>query len=311
MRIMAFFAALSLMLSVGVSKGSHNASDETDAPSKIALQHSRCDRNMFQKHFYQLAKKLSPVTDKVTVHQYEVMYGMFLVPLRFAAHRPKIMEIGLGCDMRYGPGASVQVWKSLLPKAELWEAEYDKACVDKSRKAGSLDGINTVTGDQGKISTLEVWKKEIGDDFDVIIDDGGHKQSQIDRSFDALWSLVKPGGVYVVEDLQESRSGRYDDTHGEEVFVDKVKDWMEQILTRSSTRPAYKVKFPIPEDISFIFCQLEACVIGKHNSEKEWGVPGHVGHDILLRVRRYLRGEQVPVNATTPKVSPEKEAGKI
>jgi hypothetical protein len=263
----------------------------------------RCDRNAFEKHFYHFAKKLTPVTDKVTTHQYEVMYGIFLVPLRFAAHRPKIMEIGLGCDgptfARDGPGASVKVWQSLLPQAELWEAEYDKSCVAKARQAGLLQGINTVTGDQGDLSTLRAWKKEMGGDFDVIIDDGGHKQTQIGRSFDALWPLVKRGGVYVVEDLQVARTLEYDDTNGHEVFVDKIKDWTEQLLSwnpgleseapyrMNQSTHKVNVKFPIPEDVSFIFCQLEACVIGKHNSEKGRGVPDHVGHDFRLRARRY------------------------
>ena len=246
----------------------------------------RCDRNAFEKHFYHFAKKLTPVTDKVTTHQYEIMYGIFLFPLRFAAHRPKILEIGLGCDMNYGPGASAKVWQSLLPQAELWEAEYDKACVDKARKEGLLEGIKTVTGDQGDLSTLNAWKNEMGGDFDVIIDDGGHKQSQIGRSFDALWPLVQPGGVYVVEDLQVARRSAYEDTKGQEIFVDKIKDWTEQLLVERNGRSANKIKFPIPTDISFIFCQLEACVIGKHASSEGKGIPSQVGHDFHLRARR-------------------------
>ena len=257
-----------------------------------------CDRNRFEKQFYHLAKKFTPVTDKVTTHQYEIMYGIFLFPLRFAAHRPKILEIGLGCDMNYGPGASAKVWQSLLPQAELWEAEYDEACVDKARKEGLLEGINTVTGDQGNLSTLNAWKNEMGGDFDVIIDDGGHKQTQIGRSFDALWPLVKRGGVYVVEDLQVARTLEYDDTNGHEVFVDKIKDWTEQLLSWnpgleseapwSMNQSTHKVnvKFPIPEDVSFIFCQLEACVIGKHASSEGKGIPSRVGHDFHLRARR-------------------------
>ena len=34
----------------------------------------------------------------------------------------EMLEIGLGCDMDYGPGASVSLWKDLFPAAELWEA---------------------------------------------------------------------------------------------------------------------------------------------------------------------------------------------
>ena len=96
---------------------------------------------MFERAFYHLAKSLTPTSDKVTDHSYETMYGTFLYPLKFAAHTPRMLEIGLGCNMDYGPGASVQIWRQLLPHAELWEAEYDAACVEKARAKGQLEGI--------------------------------------------------------------------------------------------------------------------------------------------------------------------------
>ena len=68
----------------------------------------RCDRNVFERQFYDLAKGLEPTSDKVTAHSYETMYGTFVYPLKFAAHPPRILEIGLGCNMDYGPGASVK-----------------------------------------------------------------------------------------------------------------------------------------------------------------------------------------------------------
>ena len=43
----------------------------------------------------------------------------------------KMLEIGLGCDMGYGPGASVAVFKKLFPTAELWEAEFSALAVLK------------------------------------------------------------------------------------------------------------------------------------------------------------------------------------
>lgn len=79
----------------------------------------------------------------------------------------KFLEIGLGCDMSNGPGASVNVWKKLFPQAELWEAEFNAACVEKSKAEGKLDGIKTLTGDQMNISTLDRWIEESGGaDFD-------------------------------------------------------------------------------------------------------------------------------------------------
>ena len=36
----------------------------------------RCDRNVFEREFYLLAKGLEPTSDKVTAHSYETMYGL-------------------------------------------------------------------------------------------------------------------------------------------------------------------------------------------------------------------------------------------
>lgn len=45
----------------------------------------------------------------------------------------------------------------MLPNAELYEAESDKACVKQNRD--KLGGINVVVGDQGDPATLEKWKR--------------------------------------------------------------------------------------------------------------------------------------------------------
>jgi hypothetical protein len=56
----------------------------------------------------------------ITTHTYQIMFGRFLLPYYHLNQSMKFLEIGLGCDTKYGPGASVAVWKKLLPpKAEL------------------------------------------------------------------------------------------------------------------------------------------------------------------------------------------------
>ena len=118
-----------------------------------------------------------------------------------------MLEIGLGCDMDYGPGASVALYKKLFPKAELWEAEFDAACVKNGIEKGMLDGIKTLTGDQGDPAVLDQWIQQSGGDFDVIIDDGGHTNCMIWTSFKKLWPpTVKPGGLYFIEDMQFAKN---------------------------------------------------------------------------------------------------------
>lgn len=222
--------------------------------------------------------KLNPVSDKFTDHTYQTMYGIFLMPWRTSKKGPKLLEIGLGCDMGYGPGASVQAWQTILPTLELWEAEYNAACVEKSRQDGTLsDNVHTVTGDQGNAEVVDQWVKKSGGGYDIVIDDGGHKNSQIKTSFDHLWPHVNPGGLYFLEDLQVGRNKEFEDTNQQAVMSDILQAWTEQLLISSPQwgRPKKKIaeKFPLPKDVDFIFCQHEACVVGKTKQDfpgKEW-----------------------------------------
>ena len=83
--------------------------------------------------FLNTAKSMNSVTDKVTTHRYQIMYGRFLLPYYEQNPTMKMLEIGLGCTMNYGPGASTAIWKKLFPKADLWEAEFNVNCVKKHK----------------------------------------------------------------------------------------------------------------------------------------------------------------------------------
>lgn len=230
---------------------------------------------------YDLAMSLHPTTDKMSQHSYEIMYGMFLSSLR--GRRVKLLEIGLGCDMNYGPGASVNLWQHYLPNLELWEAEFNAACVARHQN-DSLRGVHTLTGDQGDAITLDKWIRASTQNglFDVIIDDGGHSNSQIKTSFDKLWPYLELGGFYFLEDLQVGRWKIYDETKGRAVMADVLKDWIEQLLImpnvhqNASTQTIRRSwRHPIPPDVAFVACQLEACVVAKHSSHVGVSRPGH------------------------------------
>lgn len=133
--------------------------------------------------FYKIAKKQQVVSDKFTRHAYQEIYGRFLMPLiRRKKHlKEKIyfMEIGFGCRMHYGPGASALLWKELFdPTDVLWFAEGNKPCVEAAAAEGKLDGFHVVVGDQANKTTVREWVRIINTTLDVIIDDGGHHANQ-------------------------------------------------------------------------------------------------------------------------------------
>jgi hypothetical protein len=207
--------------------------------------------------YRKMAESLTPITDKVTTHTYQIMYGKFLLPYYHQFPTMKMLEIGLGCDMIYGPGASVAIYKKLFPKAELWEAEFDAACVKNGIEKGMLDGIKTLTGDQGNPIVLDQWIEESGGNFDVIIDDGGHTNCQIWTSFMKLWPTLKAGGLYFIEDMQVGKGSWYRKSssfcNGNTAVSENLKDIVDDLIYDLKRKGGVK----------FIYCQSEACVLGK------------------------------------------------
>jgi hypothetical protein len=228
-----------------------------------------------EEEFRALALGLKPTTDKVTKHGYETMYAYFLGPMR--NELVKMLEIGLGCNMVYGAGASLKLWTNYLPHAQIWFAEYDEKCVEKSKGKGLLRDVNIVTGDQGIEKTVRRWAKETGGSFNVIIDDGGHFNKQITTSFYVLWDSLLPGGYYFIEDLEAGRSKSFEDSGGQGIVADIIYAWIDQLLITPGERASLVTSkdertdsmirqvetHPLPKKVKFIMCQQHACVIAK------------------------------------------------
>jgi hypothetical protein len=121
-----------------------------------------------------------------------------------------------------------------------------------------LRGTNLLTGDQGNDNVLDEWIKTSGGNFDVVVDDGGHQNCQIWNSFQKLWPTIKPGGLYFIEDVQVARdvtAMQYEtDTCKKELVVPgNLKQIFDELIYDTSRK----------SDIKFLFCQSEACVLGK------------------------------------------------
>jgi len=80
--------------------------------------------------------------------------------------------------------------------------EFDEECAlawkNKTQQA------TIFTGDQADPDFLDLFLRQTGGNFDIIIDDGGHTMEQQRVSLDVLWGSVVPGGIYFIEDLATS-----------------------------------------------------------------------------------------------------------
>jgi hypothetical protein len=115
----------------------------------------------------------------------------------------KLLEIGVY------DGSSINLWKEYFSKASLTAIDIDPRCL-----IHNSDRINIEIGDQ----TNEIFLRSISEKhgpFDIIIDDGGHSNKQQITSFETLFPLLNPFGLYIIEDLHCSyiKNSQWDDYH--------------------------------------------------------------------------------------------------
>nr|Q83WF2.1 RecName: Full=Mycinamicin VI 2''-O-methyltransferase; AltName: Full=Mycinamicin biosynthesis protein E [Micromonospora griseorubida]BAC57026.1 methyltransferase [Micromonospora griseorubida] len=107
----------------------------------------------------------------------------------------RVLEIGVGGykHPEWG-GGSLRMWKSFFPRGQIYGLDImDKSHVDELR-------IRTIQGDQNDAEFLDRIARRYGP-FDIVIDDGSHINAHVRTSFAALFPHVRPGGLYVIEDM--------------------------------------------------------------------------------------------------------------
>ena len=109
----------------------------------------------------------------------------------------RLLEIGVK------DGASLRMWKEYFPNAEIWGLDVDKKCMRYQENR-----IRIIIGNQGDKWFLgQISSGSVKDD--IIIDDGSHKVSDQWLSFRYLFKTLRPGGLYVIEDLHTSYWPRF------------------------------------------------------------------------------------------------------
>ena len=98
-------------------------------------------------------------------------------------------------------GGDLQIWHKYFTNLNKMYA------VDINENCKSLEKIlpNTTIfiGDQGDETFLKTLVDNV-DDFDILLDDGGHQFHQQINSFKFLFKKLKDGGLYLIEDVHTS-----------------------------------------------------------------------------------------------------------
>lgn len=133
-------------------------------------------------------------TDKWGSHWYTTHYQRFFQPLRHKYLH--ILEIGVGGYNDYNSGAeSLRMWKAYFRNSRIIGIDI----CDKTHF--SEDRIDIRQCDQTDSQSLRQLSSEYGG-FDIIIDDGSHLNEHVIKTFHVLFPLLRPDGIYVVEDTQ-------------------------------------------------------------------------------------------------------------
>jgi hypothetical protein len=136
----------------------------------------------------------NPNTDKIRHHGYHRFYGWFLSELR--GRHVELLEVGLN---HLG---SVSLWKDYFNNGVSING------IDIDEKTSDLSDVYCHKVDQGNESELTVFSERMVGRFDVIIDDGSHVPTHQLMTLRILWPTLKPGGVYIIEDIETSYWGK-------------------------------------------------------------------------------------------------------
>ena len=112
---------------------------------------------------------------------------------RFRGREIHVLEIGI-----YS-GGSLEMWCDYFgPKAHIYGVDIESAC-----KTYENSMIKVFIGDQADRKFWSQFRREVPI-LDLVIDDGGHEPEQQIVSLEELLPHLRPGGVYICEDVTKA-----------------------------------------------------------------------------------------------------------
>jgi len=134
----------------------------------------------------------SSKSDKISHHGYERFYPLFLN--QFQQEPCNILEIGMHEE------DSIVLWREYLPDAHIHGidiAHYQ-----------SKQGVTMHQIDQSNPNQLSEFSAGKANQFSIILDDGSHVPKHQILTLKNLWNTLRPGGIYIIEDIETSWWGK-------------------------------------------------------------------------------------------------------
>jgi hypothetical protein len=120
-------------------------------------------------------------------HYFEIYHRHFA---RFVGKKVNVLEVGV-----YS-GGSLEMWRSYFGKdSRIYGVDIEAAC-----KAYENDQISIFIGDQADRDFWSKFRSNV-EGIDILIDDGGHLPEQQQITLEEMLPYLRPGGVYLCEDV--------------------------------------------------------------------------------------------------------------
>ena len=121
------------------------------------------------------------------LHYFDIYHRHFE---KFIGQEVHVVEIGVFS------GGSLEMWRNYFgPKSTIYGIDIREEC-----RGYAGDGIEIFIGDQADPGFWQRFKEKVPQ-VDIIIDDGGHETRQQMVSLESMLPHLRPGGVYVCEDV--------------------------------------------------------------------------------------------------------------
>lgn len=145
------------------------------------------------------------LSDKASLHGYHTIYSHLFHGKTISS----FLEIGLFLnELRY---TDLTAWEIIFPEASIYG-------IDKKREQLFSEGrIKTFYADQEILSSFDDFKILCSSSFDIILDDASHVFANTILTFEALYPILNYGGMYLIEDIADSRTdgNKWQQTIGE------------------------------------------------------------------------------------------------
>ena len=126
-------------------------------------------------------------------HYFEIYHRHFE---RFRGRDVRVLEIGVFS------GGSLGMWHDYFgPQSIIYGVDIEPAC-----KAYETEWAKIFIGDQSNSAFWRDFKAQVPK-LDIVIDDGSHISEHQITTFQELFPVLLPGGIYLCEDIHGTQSG--------------------------------------------------------------------------------------------------------